>query len=107
MRQACGTQANLAPLLLGFPCPNIGREPWTGARTHNVEGRNDEAFTRRIRRELSYSTQVHGQYLAQTRAAQMRNRKLSLLMMLMLFLLLFPPTPERSLTVTPSHILVH
>jgi hypothetical protein len=22
MRQACGTQANLAPLLLGFPCPN-------------------------------------------------------------------------------------
>jgi hypothetical protein len=22
MRQACGTQANLAPLLLGFSCPN-------------------------------------------------------------------------------------
>jgi hypothetical protein len=59
MRQACVPQVNLAPLL-GFPCPNIGREPWAGARTHNVEGRNDEAFARRTRRELSYGTQVHG-----------------------------------------------
>jgi hypothetical protein len=41
----------------------------------SVEGRNDEAFARRARRELSYSTQVHGRYLAQTRAAPISGRR--------------------------------